>query len=103
MWTLKAAILLCLAGSAPAANVDSYARPKALFPNPPAEFSTLPFFVWDGEVSESEIDRVLADYSSQRIRGFFIHPRPGMITPYLSDRWFQLIRYTVNKAKKLGM
>jgi hypothetical protein len=26
-----------------------------------------------------------------------------MITPYLSDRWFQLIRYTVDKAKKLGM
>jgi hypothetical protein len=104
MWMTKSAVLLCLAVTAVSAgNVDSYARLKALFPAPPAEFSTLPFFVWDGEMTEPEIERIVSDFHSQGIRGFFIHPRPGMITPYLSERWFQLIRYTVDKAKKLGM
>ena len=92
-----------LLAAAQAENVDSYTRLKALFPNPPAEFSTLPFFVWNGEMTRAEIDRVLKDYVSQGVRGFFIHPRPGMITPYLDDNWFALVRYTVDQAKKLGM
>ncbi|HSD12011.1 MAG TPA: glycosyl hydrolase, partial [Patescibacteria group bacterium] len=83
--------------------VNSYAELRRLFPNPPASFSTAPFFVWNGEMTESEIDKHLADYHAQGIRAFFIHPRPGMITPYLSDRWFALCRYTVDKAKQLGM
>lgn len=88
---------------APAAGVDSYSQLKMLFPKPPAEYSTLPFFVWHGEVTEAEIDRVLTDYAAQGVQGFFIHPRPGMITPYLDDRWFRLIRYTVDQAKRRGM
>jgi hypothetical protein len=104
MKIIKAFLLAILTlATAGAETIDSYARLKALFPKPPAEFSTLPFFVWNGEMTEAVIDQHLADYASQGIRGFFIHPRPGMITPYLSDRWFQLIRYTVDKAKKLGM
>ena len=96
-------LALLFASLASAATVDSLARLKTLFPEPPAEFSTLPFFVWNGEVTEAMIDRELRDFSQQGIRGFIIHPRPGLITEYLSDRWFQLIRYTVDRAKKLGM
>ncbi len=33
----------------------------------------------------------------------FIHPRPGLITEYLSDNWFDLYKYTVDKGKELGM
>lgn len=97
---IAALMFLCAASAAP---VDSLARLKTLFPKPPAEFSTLPFFVWNGEVTETVIDRELKDFSEQGIHGFIVHPRPGLITPYLSDRWFQLIRYTVDRAKKLGM
>ena len=102
---MRKALVLFLALITPAlaANIESYTRLKALFPKPPAEYSTLPFFVWHGEVTEAEIDRVLNDYTAQGIRGFYIHPRPGMITPYLTGRWFQLIRYTVDQAKQRGM
>jgi len=102
---MKKTLLLALisASLAFAAAVDSLTGLKALFPKPPAEFSTLPFFVWNGEVTEAMIDRELHDFSQQGIRGFIIHPRPGLITEYLSDRWFQLVRYTVDRAKSLGM
>ena len=95
-------LALLFASLASTATVDSVAHLKTLFPKPPAEFSTLPFFVWNGDVAEAMIDRELRDFSQQGIRGFIIHPRPGLITEYLSDRWFQLIRYTVDHAKKLG-
>ena len=84
-------------------TVDSYTRLKDLFAKPPAEYSTSPFLVWNGEVTESEIDKHLAAFHDQGVRSVIIHPRPGLITPYLSDRWFALCRYTVDQAKKLGM
>lgn len=83
--------------------VDSGARLTQLFDKPPAEYSTSPFFVWNGEVTEADIDFFMDSYHAQGIRSIFIHPRPGLITEYLSDRWFQLVRYTVDKGAKLGM
>jgi hypothetical protein len=88
---------------APGEPVNSFARLRELSGNPPAAYRTLPFFVWNGEVTEADIDKYLADFHAQGIGGVFIHPRPGLITPYLSDRWFELCRYTVDQAKKLGM
>ncbi len=81
----------------------SGAELERLFPNPPAAFRPMPFFVWNGEVTEADIDRQLADYKSQGLGGFFVHPRVGLITPYLSERWFELFRYTVEKAKQMGL
>jgi len=106
---MMAAILGAAPQSDPAGSgawgptVDSSARLRELFARPPAAFSTAPFFVWNGEVKETEIDQYLASYHSLGINSFIIHPRPGLITPYLSDRWFSLVRHTVDKAKQLGM
>ncbi len=89
-----------------AASAALAASPSFLekhFANPPSEFRTMPFFVWNGEVTEADIDKYLADYKAQGIGGVFIHPRIGLITPYLSDRWFALFRYAVEKGKSMGM
>jgi hypothetical protein len=83
--------------------VDSGVRLKALFAAPPVEYSTSPFLVWNGEVTEAEIDAHLKSFHDQGVRSVFIHPRPGMITPYLTDRWFELCRHTVEQGKRLGM
>jgi hypothetical protein len=96
-------LVLFLGSTAFTATVDSFPRLKALFATPPAEFSTLPFFVWNSDTTEEMIDLRLQDFSARGIRGFIVHPRPGLITEYLSDRWFQLIRYTADRAKRLGM
>jgi hypothetical protein len=84
-------------------ELNSFSELRRVFAEPPAGYSTAPFFVWNGEITETEIDAFLADYKAQGIRAFFINPRPGLITPYLSDRWFALVRYTVGKAERLGM
>jgi len=95
--------VLAMMGLAAEQPVNSFGRLKELFANPPAAYRTAPFFVWNGEVTEADIDRYLADFKEQGIGGVFIHPRPGLITEYLSERWFELCRYTVEKAKKLGL
>lgn len=102
-----ARILFCLAPAMllgwSQAPPGSWAELRKLFADPPAVYRTAPFLVWNGEVSEAEIDRFLEDYKAQGIGGVFIHPRPGLITEYLSERWFALVRYTVERARQLGM
>ena len=80
-------------------QVDSASSLIALFGNPPAEYNSAPFLAWNGELIEADIERQIADYHSQHIRAFFIHARAGLITSYLSERWFELERYTVGESE----
>jgi len=84
-------------------RINSLGRMLEMFEDPPARFRSAPLWVWNDDVTEKQIDRQLADFKEQGIGGVFVHPRPGLITPYLSDRWFELYKYTVEKGKELGM
>lgn len=76
---------------------------KSGFINPPIDFSTTPFWVWNDQVTKEKIDYQLAQFKDKGIHMVFIHPRPGLITEYLGDEWFELVKYSINKAKKLEM
>ena len=73
------------------------------FKEPVKEYTTAPFFVWNAEITKEEIDNYLNDFKKQGSSQVFIHPRPGLITEYLSDKWFELFKHTVEKGKELGM
>jgi hypothetical protein len=75
----------------------------ASFKDPPAYYRSAPLWVWNDRMTTALIDRDLADMKTKGIGGAFIHPRPGLITPYLSDEWLSLVRHAVEKGKKLGM
>lgn len=75
----------------------------AVFKNPPSAYRSMTFWVWNNRISEKEIDEQLRDFRDKGIGGVFIHPRPGLITPYLSDEWFSRFAYAVKAAKSLGM
>jgi len=100
--TLIAAGLIAFTAAA-AEPPDSFAALEKSFANPPAAFRTIPFFVWNGEVTEAEIDAHLKDFKAAGAGGVFIHPRPGMITPYLDGHWFALCKYAVERGKQLGL
>ena len=76
---------------------------KTLFMNPPVEYRSAPLWVWNDDVTKEQIDEQLADFKSMGMGGVFIHPRPGLITSYLSEEWFSLCGYTVKRGKELGM
>ncbi|NMC37968.1 MAG: hypothetical protein GYA41_06570, partial [Bacteroidales bacterium] len=84
-------------------TINDFASLSKEFREPAAEYTTAPFFVWNYKITREEIDRYLDEFNRQGSRQVFIHPRPGLVTEYLSDEWFELYRYTVDKARELGM
>jgi hypothetical protein len=85
-----AAFALVFAQKQPSATYSSYHDVSQAFKNPPADFRSTPLWVWNDRMTEQEIDEQLMDFKEHGIGGVFIHPRPGLITPYLSDEWLSL-------------
>jgi hypothetical protein len=104
---LTAAFILLFSGEARPAGygvpAKTFSELKKQFQNPPMEFRTVPFWVWNGKVTKQDIDRNLEDYKSKGFGGVFIHPRYGLITEYLSREWFDLVAYSCRKAEQLGL
>ncbi len=84
-------------------KVPDFATLSAQFNEPPAEYASGPLFTWDEKINKEEIDSFLISFKEQGVMQPFIHPRPGLVTEYLSEEWFDLYRYTVEKGKELGM
>ncbi len=76
---------------------------KKEFNNPSKSFRSAPLWVWNTKVTYDDIDRMLKELKEQGFGGAFVHPRPGMITDYLSNDWFDLYKYSLKKGKELGM
>ncbi|MCQ2142891.1 MAG: hypothetical protein MJY56_02350, partial [Bacteroidales bacterium] len=73
------------------------------FSDPGPEFRAMPLWVWNTDVTEADIDAMLGELKDQGFGGAFVHPRPGLVTEYLSDEWFHLWKYALAKAGELGM
>ena len=71
--------------------------------NPPAAYRLAPLCVCHDRVSAEMIDRDVHEFKDKGFGGAFIHPRYGLITEYLSDEWFDRVKYSVDKAKELGL
>ncbi len=74
-----------------------------LFADPPAEYRPMPFFVWNGEVTEARVAEMIESFHAQGCGGAFVHPRPGLITEYLSERFFEVWGFALRHAGGLGM
>ncbi len=74
-----------------------------LFDNPPSEYRSAPLWDWNEQITEEGIDFQMKEFKKAGIGGVFVHPRPGLLTEYLSEEWFHLFDYTVQKGKELDM
>ena len=73
--------------------------------NPPREFTAIPFWFLNGDLTAEELRRQLADFAAHGIYGVVLHPRMGLspeIT-YLGERYFAHIRTAVEAAATLDM
>ncbi|MCB9259978.1 MAG: hypothetical protein H6612_11570 [Ignavibacteriales bacterium] len=73
------------------------------FKDPSSEFRSVPLWDWNDKITEEGIAFQMEQFKDAGIGGVFVHPRPGLITEYLSEEWFHLFDYTVQKGKELGM
>ncbi len=73
------------------------------FRQPAAAYRPMPLWVWNGEVTEAYIEEALDQFAANGIGGVFIHARPGLMTEYLSERWFGLWAYALNECRRRGL
>ncbi len=83
--------------------VNNYEQLKQFFTDPPADYRSAPLWDWNEKITEDGIDFHMKKFKEAGIGGIFVHPRPGLLTEYLSDEWLKLFDYTVKKGKELGM
>lgn len=76
---------------------------KDLFKNPPSEYRGVPFWSLNDKLCEEEIVRQIHEMKKGGLGGFFLHAREGLITPYLSSEWMDIIERAAVEADKLGM
>jgi len=87
---------------APQRDADS-AAVKKLFAQPPREYSTAPLWVWNDLLTEQQVRETMRDLAGQQVKQVFIHPRPGLMTPYLGADWFRLWKVALDEAARLDM
>lgn len=76
---------------------------KKNFASPGKEYGSAPLWVWHTKITRAIIDSMMREFKQNAFGGVMVHPRPGLITEYLSKDWYDLFTYTVNKGKQLGM
>jgi hypothetical protein len=86
----------------PAAAVDSTTL-RSQFANPPRQYSSAPLWVWNDMLTEQQVIGTLRDLAGQNVTQVFVHPRPGLMTPYLSEEWFRLWKVALKEAERLDM
>jgi hypothetical protein len=76
---------------------------KRLFSEPPRQYSSAPLWAWNDMLTEAQIVATLRDMAEQKVKQVIVHPRPGLMTPYLSDEWFRLYKAALEEAERLDM
>lgn len=99
---LRATTLALLASALQAEAVDSAAARK-LFAKPTREYANAPLWVWNDMMTERQVVETMRDLAGQQVKQVFVHPRPGLMTPYLSPEWFRLWKVALREAERLDM
>jgi len=73
------------------------------FRTPPAACGHVMFWIWNGDVNERRITEMLEQFAEQGVGGVFVHSRTGLLTEYLSDRWFELWEHSLRESARLGL
>ncbi|MDQ1257651.1 MAG: hypothetical protein QG656_2257, partial [Candidatus Hydrogenedentes bacterium] len=101
IWGVLAVAISCMSVSDGVAE-DS-ASVMAQFGGPGREYASAPLWVWNDMLTEEQIRGTLADLAGQGVKQAFVHPRPGLMTPYLSPDWFRLWKAALDEAERLDM
>jgi len=67
------------------------------------EFRGAPFWSWNDDLDPEELRRQVRSMCESGMGGFFMHARAGLITPYMSEEYFECHHACIEEARKLGM
>jgi len=100
---LMAFLMISFLGCGQKADIVDSHNVKAIFAHPPRQYSTGPLWVWNDMLTEEQIKTSMAELAGQGVKQVWVHPRPGLMTPYLGDEWFRLWEITLEEAERLDM
>ena len=87
----------------PQAEAETIDQIKATFQQPGRDYSSGPLWTWNDLLTEEQIRSTLQDMAAQHVKQVWVHPRPGLMTPYLGDDWFRMWEISLDEAEKLDM
>lgn len=69
------------------------------------EYTPIPFWFINDGLTKEELGRQLKDFKAKGVNGVVFHPRIGIPKElkYLSEEYFDLVKYTVKTASELNM
>ena len=71
--------------------------------NPPAANRIRPFWFWNGEMKEEEIETQIREMADKGLGGAFVCARQGLALPYLSSAWFERVDFAKRCAEAYGL
>ena len=74
-----------------------------LFKNPTSEYRGTPFWAWNDELSEEECVWQAHVFKQMGFGGYHMHPRAGLATPYLGEKFMSCVKACVEDAKENKM
>ena len=74
-----------------------------LFRDPTAEYRGAPFWAWNDALEEEECVRQAHIFREMGFGGYHIHPRAGLATPYLGEKFLSCVKACAEDAKKSDM
>src|SRR3982074_1162735 len=76
---------------------------KAEFKRPPAEDGPVAMWFLNGRIEEDEVRRQIGAMAAGGVGGIQVAARTGLETPYLSERWFQLVELVLDETQRYGI
>ncbi len=75
-----------------------------MLPDPPREYSLMPFWFWNDTLDERELLRQIDDFEAHGVYGFVIHPRVGLPRDcgWMSDKLLHFMRVAIDEAARRG-
>ncbi|MCM8788266.1 MAG: hypothetical protein NC907_00575 [Candidatus Omnitrophica bacterium] len=69
----------------------------------PFEYRPVPFLFLNHKMEDEELRWQIRQIKEKGLRGFFMHPRPGLLNPYMSVDFREKIKLMVKEAENLGI
>lgn len=66
-------------------------------------YKPISFWSWNSDMNETEIRAQIREFKEKGFGGFFIHSRAGLVTPYMSEAWFEACAVAIDEAEKNGI
>lgn len=76
---------------------------NSLFENPTAEYRGTPFWAWNCKMTREHVENSYSELEEMGMGGAHLHCRTGLDIPYLGKEFMELVKYSLDQAKKRDM